>query len=171
MTWEEVCADPSLQDLPYKIELNKWGNIEMSPARSRHSEFQGEIQRLLWTLKQGGMVIPECAVETAENVKVPDVVWVSLDRRRNTPREYAYASAPEICVEILSPSNALEEQMHKGELYLQAGAEEFWLCDEKGTMSFFRRQRQNWNTRGFARCFRRECKYLNKSSQFLAERI
>ena len=33
MTWEEVCADPSLQDLSYKIELNKWENIEMSPAK------------------------------------------------------------------------------------------------------------------------------------------
>ncbi len=137
MTWEEVCADPALQDLPYKIELNKWGNIEMSPARSRHSEFQGEIQHLLRTLKQGGMAIPECAVETAENVKVPDVVWVSLERRRRTPREFAYTSAPEICVEILSPSNAPEEMTHKGQLYLQAGADEFWLCDEKGTMSFF----------------------------------
>ena len=137
MTWEEVCADPSLQDLPYKIELNKWGNIEMSPARSRHSEYQGEIERLLWTLKEDGRVIPECAVETAENVKVPDVVWVSLERRRRTPHEFAYTSAPEICVEILSPSNAPEEMMHKGQLYLQAGADEFWLCDEKGTMSFF----------------------------------
>ena len=36
MTWEEVLADRSLQDLPYKIELNKWGNIEMSPAKNRH---------------------------------------------------------------------------------------------------------------------------------------
>ncbi len=137
MTWEEVCADPCLQDLPYKIELNKWGNIEMSPARSRHSEYQGEIQSLLRMLKQGGIAFPECAVETAENVKVPDVVWVSSERRRRTSREFAYTSAPEICVEILSPSNQPEEMMHKGDLYLQAGAEEFWLCDEKGAMRFF----------------------------------
>ena len=137
MTWEKVCADPALQDLPCKIELNKWGNIEMSPARSGHSGFQGEIEHLLRTLKQGGLAFPECAVETVENVEVPDVAWVSFEHRRNTPHEFAYAVAPEICVEILSPSNLPEEQMHKGELYLQAGAEEFWLCDEKGAMRSF----------------------------------
>ena len=46
-------------------------------------------------------------------------------------------TAPEICVEIISPTNMLEEQMHKGSLYLQAGAEEFWLCDELGNVRFF----------------------------------
>ncbi len=137
MTWEEVCADPLLQDLPYKIELNKWGNIEMSPARNRHSEFQGEIEYLLRTLKKGGLAFPEIGVQTTENVKVPDVAWVSFEHRRRTPHEFAYAVAPEICVEIISPTNVLEEQMHKGSLYLQAGAEEFWLCDELGNMRFF----------------------------------
>ena len=137
MTWEEVCADPCLQDLPYKIELNKWGNIEMSPARNRHGEYQGEITHLLRTLKKGGIAFPECGVQTAENIKVPDVAWVSLERRRSTPHEFAYAIAPEICVEVISPSNLLEEQMHKGKLYLQAGAKEFWLCDEHGAMRFF----------------------------------
>lgn len=27
--------------------------------------------------------------------------------------------------------------MHKGGLYLQAGAEEFWLCNELGDVRFF----------------------------------
>lgn len=137
MTWEEVCADPCLQDLPYRIELNQWGNIEMSPIWIRHSELQGEVRHLLSTLRPAGMALAACAVETAENVKVSDVVWVSFERRRSTPHEFAYAVAPEICVEILSPSNQLEEMMHKGALYLRGGAEEFWLCDDKGTMSFF----------------------------------
>ena len=137
MTWEEVCNDRSLQDLPYKIELNQWGQIVMSPTRNRHSEYQGEIEYLLRTLKKGGIAFPECGVQTSENVKVPDVAWVSFEHRRNTPHEFAYAVAPEICVEIISPTNVLEEQMHKGSLYLQAGAEEFWLCDELGNVRFF----------------------------------
>lgn len=137
MTWEEVCADPSLQDLPYKIELNKWGYIQMSPARNRHSELQGEVEFLLRTLKKGGIAFPECGVQTTENVKVPDVAWVSFEHRRATPHEFAYEIAPEICVEIISPTNVPEEQMHKGRLYLEAGAQEFWLCDEFGHMQFF----------------------------------
>ena len=137
MTWEEVCADPLLQDLPYKIELNKWGNIEMSPARARHGEFQSWIAVLLQQQMPHGICSTEVGVETTENVKVPDVMWVSFEHRRRTPHEFAYAVAPEICVEIISPSNMLEEQMHKGDLYLQAGAQEFWLCDELGNLRFF----------------------------------
>ena len=138
MTWEEVCADPALQDLPYKIELNKCGNIETSPARIYHSEFQARIAYLLQLQKPDGIAITECPVDTIENTKVPDVAWISYARRRAAaPRDLTFAVAPEICVEVFSMSNVLEEQMHKGQLYLQAEAEEFWLCDEKGSMRFF----------------------------------
>ena len=137
MTWEEVCNDPSLQDLPYKIELNKWGHIEMSPARARHGDFQFWIAYLLQQKMLDGMCSTEVGIETAENTKVPDLIWASFAHRRVTPHEFAYAVAPEICVEVISPTNYLEDQMHKGELYLRAGAKEFWLCDELGDMRFF----------------------------------
>ncbi len=32
MEWKEVCENKQLQDLPFKIELNKWGQIVMSPV-------------------------------------------------------------------------------------------------------------------------------------------
>lgn len=139
MTWEEVLADRSLQDLPYKIELNKWGNIEMSPARNRHGKHQSRIAHLLQVQKPDGYTVTECAIETAENVKVPDVAWTSFGRfdTAATPDEVYTDTAPEICVEIVSHSNTLEEQMHKGRLYLQAGAVEFWLCNELGDLRFF----------------------------------
>lgn len=127
MTWEEVCADPCLQDLPYRIELNKWGNIEMSPARNRHEECQVATARLLGVQKPDGVIVTGCAIETTENVKVPRVAWTSFARydAAATPDVVYTDTAPEICVEIVSPSNMLEEQMYEGQLYLQAGAEEF----------------------------------------------
>ena len=139
MTWEEVLADPRLEDLPYKIELNKWGNIEMSPARNRHGKFQAEISHLLRLKMPDGVTVTECAIVTAENVKVPDVAWTSYARydAAATPDEVYTDTAPEICVKIVSPSNSREEQMHKGNLYLQTGAEEFWLCNELGDVRFF----------------------------------
>ena len=139
MTWEEVLADPLLQDLPYKIELNQWGNIEMSPARNRHGKFQAEITYLLRTLKPDGFTVTECAIETAENVKVPDVAWTSYARfdAAATPDIVYTDTAPEICVEIISPSNSMAEQLHKGQLYLRAGAVEFWVCNELGDVRFF----------------------------------
>jgi hypothetical protein len=36
MQWADVLADRSLRDLPYKIELDRNGNIIMSPASNRH---------------------------------------------------------------------------------------------------------------------------------------
>ena len=137
MTWEEVCDDPALQDLPYKIELTEWGKIEMSPARARHGDFQGWIVVLLQQHLSGGFASTEVGVETIEGVKVLDVMWASFEHRRHTPHEFAYAVAPEICVEIVSPTNTPQEQMQKGQLYLQAGAVEFWLCNELGGIRFF----------------------------------
>ncbi len=77
---------------------------------------------MLRVLKPDGVSITKVGVDTAENTKVPDVVWVSLERRRAVPHEIFWTRAPEICVEIISPSNFLEEQMHKGQLYFRAGA-------------------------------------------------
>ena len=43
MTWQEVIDNPYLQNLPFKIELSKWGKVEMSPASSLHGQRQVEI--------------------------------------------------------------------------------------------------------------------------------
>ena len=45
--------------------------------------------------------------------------------------------APEICVEVISPSNSMEEMFERRRLYFEKGAVEFWLCDEKGRMAFY----------------------------------
>ena len=139
MTWDEVLTDSCLQDLPFKIELNQQGHIEMSPARNRHGKFQIQIGHLLRQMLPDGVTVSECAIQTAENVKVPDVAWTSFARydAATEPDEVYTDTAPEICVEIISPSNSPEDQMHKGRLYLQAGADEFWLCNELGDVRFF----------------------------------
>ena len=137
MTWEEVCADPSLQDLPYKIELNRWGKIEMSPASRYHGIYQAEITHLLRVLRPDGVVATEAPVETGENTKVPDVSWTSRARHLQLKDEKTFTIAPEICVEVVSPGNTAEELLGKRDLYFGAGALEFWLCDELGKMSFF----------------------------------
>lgn len=75
MRWEEFCEHKQLQDLPFKIELNKWGQIVMSPVRIKHSFYQGRIQRLLESLLKVGEVMPECAINTIDGVKVVDLVF------------------------------------------------------------------------------------------------
>ena len=48
-----------------------------------------------------------------------------------------YSAAPEICVEIISPSNSMAEMHEKISLYLAQGAQEVWLCDQEGKISYF----------------------------------
>lgn len=133
MTWDEICADPNLRDLPFKIETNQRGQIIMSPARSRHGEFQSEIIILLRGLLPHGRSVTECPIQTSAGVRVPDVAWTSAARRQPV----IYTLAPEICVEVLSPYNDNAEMAEKRALYFEAGALECWLCAEDGTMSFY----------------------------------
>ncbi len=138
LTWEEVCADPNLEDLPYKIETNAWGQIVMSPTRLKHGAFQFKIGQLLSRLLQErGTIITEAAIKTSEGTKVADVAWFSSDRWEQVKDEFDASTAPEICVEILSPRNAKGEIELKKCLYFEAGAEEVWICDEKGALHFF----------------------------------
>jgi Uma2 family endonuclease len=136
MQWQDVLADKSLRDLPYKIELNERGNIEMSPASFLHSLLQGEIATLLRT-QLGGRVFTELAIQTSKGVKVSDVAWGSHDFVDQHIKEICASSAPQICVEIISPSHGKIEMSEKIALFLESGALEVWLVDEQGNISFF----------------------------------
>jgi Uma2 family endonuclease len=135
--WAEILADPVLRDLPYKIELNAWGKIEMSPASNAHGRLQfwigAELQRLL----PAGEVITECSVLTGIGIRVPDVAWASSAFIRTHALETPFPRAPEICVEVISPSNSEDEIEEKSRAYLAAGAQEVWTVAEGGAIRFF----------------------------------
>ena len=136
LTWMDVIEDRSLQDLPYKIELNRYGKIEMSPASNKHVRLKGALHRLINPVLPERESIPECSVQTTSGVRVPDVAWGSREffegQRDRTP----FSVAPEICVEVVSPSNAVAEMREKIALYLEAGAREVWLVDLDGDIRF-----------------------------------
>jgi Uma2 family endonuclease len=137
MTWAEICEDKTLANLPYRIESDRWGNIVMSPPpRSRHAEYQGQLTRLLGR-NESGLSIPECPIQTEEGVKAADVVWVSLARRASRTNDPVYLIAPEVCVEVLSPSNQPGEIEQRKRLFFEKGALEFWHCGLNGEISFF----------------------------------
>jgi Uma2 family endonuclease len=135
--WTELCRDPSLDDLPYKIELNAWGKIEMSPRPSnRHGRLQAvlviELQRQL-----GGSAFVECSVLTRIGIRVPDVAWASDDFMRKYGEITPYVRAPEICVEVDSPSNVEAEIIEKTSAYLAAGAAEVWIVAQDCAIRYF----------------------------------
>lgn len=140
MNWQEVCENRQLQDLPFKIELNRWGQIIMSPAKPKHNIYQAIIQNLLTSMTASGLALPELAIQTANGIKVADVAWASEQRLDLIEEEVTASIAPEICVEVKSASNTVEEMLEKKDLYFGANAEEVWLCDVKGRMSFYNPQ-------------------------------
>jgi len=133
--WEEVLSDPSLRDLPYKIELNSWGKVEMTPASNRHGRLQAALALELGRQLQG-MVLTECSILTRIGIRVPDVAWASPAFMQSFGEITPYTSAPEICVEVLSPSNVEAEVLEKTAAYLAAGAYEVWLVSEDGGVRF-----------------------------------
>jgi Uma2 family endonuclease len=137
MTWVEACNDKSLQNLPYKVELNRQGKIIMTPTRNKHGRYQSKIAQLLETLLPHGFGIVECAIDTPEGTYVADVVWASAERYKIIEDEFSCSIAPEICVEVWSPSNTPEEIEMKQRLYLSKGAVEFWYCDANGRITQF----------------------------------
>ena len=135
--WNEALDDPSLQDLPYKIEINAWGKIEMSPASNRHSRLQGLLGIAFGQQLPGGAVLPECSILTKIGIRCPDVAWASSEFMVAFGEITPYQRAPEICVEIISPSNVKAEMDEKVGAYLAAGAREVWLVCEEGNIRYF----------------------------------
>lgn len=132
LRWGELCNDPRMRDLPGKIELNGYGVIEMSPASNRHALKQAVIAHALKAQLPDGEALVECSVATTDGVRVPDVAWASSRFMAQHGDLTPFPLAPEICVEVRSPSNTDAEMALKTQLYLGAGAVEVWIVSETG---------------------------------------
>jgi Uma2 family endonuclease len=141
MNWQEICEHPTLRELPFKVETNQWGKIEMCPASNEHGLYQALLISWLARLSESGRPISECSVKTSKGVKVADVAWGSFEFFKKNKRRNPYLESPEIVVEIISPSNTVAEMQEKKSLYFNVGAQEFWLCDQ-GNMRFFNQNKE-----------------------------
>ncbi len=137
MQWSEVIDNPYFKNLPFKIELNRYGKVEMTPASNKHGRLQSHISALLERKLKKGETLSECSIKTTDGVKVADVAWCSKAFIEQYAYETPYSHAPELCIEIVSPSNSKEEMSNKVKLYLEAGAEEVWIVWENGIIEYY----------------------------------
>ena len=133
--WQELMENPLFRDVPYKVELNKFGQILMSPASNRHGILQFNVGSEIKAKLGGGVIVTECSILTNEGVRVAHVAWLSDDFFAEFGEETPYPKAPEICVEIKSPANSKAEMEEKIRLYLEKGAQEVWIVDEYGKVA------------------------------------
>jgi Uma2 family endonuclease len=137
MEWSEVIDNPILKDLPFKIELNQFGKLLMSPASNLHARIQGRLAATLFNKLPQGEVLTECSIQTSCGVKVADIAWLSDAFIHEFSYTTPYPKAPEICVEIVSPSNSKIEINEKIDLYLAKGAYEVWIVYDLDTIDIY----------------------------------
>ena len=110
------------------------GDLYMVPAPSfRHQGVLANLATILRGFVRAnnlGEVLwaPFDVVLSAENVVQPDILFVS-NERRGIITEANISGAPDLVVEVLSPSTADRDRQLKLGLYSRFGVSEYWIVD------------------------------------------
>lgn len=84
------------------------------------------------------LVAPTDVVLSQYDVVEPDVLYVSRERQRIVGEKFI-SGAPDLAVEVLSPSTRRRDLDLKLKLYERAGVQEYWIVDpERAAMTVFR---------------------------------
>ena len=134
--WNQFAKDETLPD---RYELTEHGELVMSPKpTNRHQLICAEVAFQL-RAQLGGKAVSEAAVLTrSAGVRVPDVVWMPLERWAAVIKENGLIDAPELVVEVLSPGNRRAEIAYKVRAYLESGIHEVIVIGQKGKVEFHR---------------------------------
>jgi Uma2 family endonuclease len=130
MTWEAFERLPDGDG--YHRELIEGELQILPPPRSGHTLIADRMYRALMSAETsgGGRAFPEAgyklSVDPATWVQ-PDVSFLRNDRRKATKREDYFLGAPELAVEVVSPSESASDLDSKVELMLEAGALSVWV--------------------------------------------
>ena len=110
------------------------GDFYVVPAPSlRHQEVLANLAFALRVFVKKNVLgrvylAPVDVVLSDEDVVQPDIVFVS-EERREILSETNIVGAPDLVIEILSPSTADRDKNLKLSLYVRAGVREYWIVD------------------------------------------
>jgi Uma2 family endonuclease len=125
-------------DLPFPWETNARGQIIMTPVNYEHSHHVSRLIRLFERIAPDWESGTELGIVTSGGIKAPDVILASPAYHAQHKNQPGYVSeAPEICIEVMSPSNSWQEMQDKMPLYFEVGALEVWIVDTEGRIAFF----------------------------------
>jgi Uma2 family endonuclease len=123
--YRRMCEDPVFANVPAKLEIDTWGRVIMSPASNYHGRVQAKLSQRLVQL--AGQAFVEASVATSAGLFVPDVAWAGPKFMAQHGDETPFTQAPDLCIEVASPSNSLKELNEKVSAYLATGAIEAWI--------------------------------------------
>lgn len=128
VTFAELEQMPDTRDGRY--ELRHGELVKVPPPEFPHYRIQLRLQSLLSAIARDlGIVGTEFAFRalSEHEYRVADVAFVAKDRFDQTGRYFE--GAPEIVIEVISPSNSAAEMLDKEQLCLENGAKEFWVVE------------------------------------------
>ena len=131
MTVEEFQKLPK-DDGPAYHELRHGEIVAVSRPKLKHLQMQKRIERLLEAAAgETGVVVMEFSFRPVPQyeLRVADVGYVSRDRWQQADPEGDFPGAPDLVIEIVSPSNTASEMYDKEKLCLENGAQQFWVVD------------------------------------------
>lgn len=130
MTWEAFEQLPDGDGLHREIIE---GELQiLPPVKSKHSKIATKLFELLFPLQQRGLgtVFLEAGYKLSEKPPTwiqPDASFLKMERVRETPADGYFTGAPELAVEIVSPSETAAKLRRKVELLLGGGAQAVWV--------------------------------------------
>lgn len=120
-----------LQDPPGAYyELRNGEAITVTYPKQRHDFIEDRLQDLLAPLAKGlGRVVKRFAFRAVReyDLRQADVAFVAASRYRAIDPDDNLHGAPDLVIEVLSPSNTADEMDEKSALCLENGALEFWV--------------------------------------------
>lgn len=131
MTVEEFLKLPE-DSGPVYHELRHGEVVTVPRPKLKHSLVQRNLRRLFEEVAEPGSYVD---VEVAfrplpeHEFWVADVAYVCAERFRQADPEDNIRGAPDLVVEVLSPSNTAAEIYDKEQTCLANGAREFWVAD------------------------------------------
>lgn len=130
MTVEEFRQLPETG--PFYYELRHGELVQVTRPKSKHYNIQDRLCQLLRELARDiGFVGIEIAFRPVpeHELRVADVAFVLKDRWQQIDPDDNLRGAPELVIEVLSPSNTATEIIDKEKLCLDNGCLEFWVVD------------------------------------------
>ncbi len=118
-------------------EINAGELITMAPVELLHSRIARRLFKALEKILENsnfGEAFLEAGYILSRNpltVRQPDVSLLSRERINSTGAEDYVEGAPELAVEIVSPSDSAQDLEVKVEQYLRSGAKQVWVLYPK----------------------------------------
>jgi len=145
ITAEEFLEMPDPED-GTRQELVKGVIEKMSRPNFKHGECQSAtsyVLRYYAKTNRAGRVVTETGIQTEKDpdtVRGPDVSFWSVERLPLDQEVIGYPPiAPDLCVEVLSPSNRRKQIRQKIKEYLFNGTKAVWVIDpENRTVTIYR---------------------------------